>query len=179
MVERLRHESCAEPILADVPREPDLATDARGRPLFDSWTLLGCEQVADYPICEAYQAMTGAPACYQCLGADDAGGGVCAPSPSDEPRELCVPLHDLKRDCWLCVPPAAKAQACCLGLGVDCKTSDAANLSGPGQACAHHTDCEPGLLCVDGESFEAKLCACPGETPRLAACAFPRAGASQ
>jgi hypothetical protein len=161
----VHHEACAMPLPSVLPPEPFVAMDARGRPVFDYYRDLPCDDpvVEGYPTCEEY---AGQPAieCVYCAGATR----LCQTWNSQVPGERCAPLTMADPSCVTCVPPAAKRRACCEGLDPSCEPWPFEGKVKTGGACAVHADCEPGLVCIvspeplsESVHYAYGLCACP------------------
>jgi hypothetical protein len=160
-----KHPACDEPLPEPLPESPPVATTPGGRPEFDQFLELDCDQFQDQASCTADDR---APfACARCLSARE----DTAPE-----RAVCVPLAQRGcivvahgGGCLSCVAPEAKARACCLGLDIDCRPWPFDAGSGPGELCARHDDCQPGLLCKAlPEERRFGLCTCPERAPPLA-----------
>jgi len=170
------HATCAEPPPEPLPASPSVASDASGRPELDLYRDLDCDLLAAIARCA--EADPADPyACTHCLGAPGApaADAVCVP----QARRGCVPVFH-GSGCVSCVAPEVKARACCIGLDVDCRAWPFDASSRPGEPCARHSDCEPGLLCaaLDAET-RFGLCSCPEQSalpaPALDACLWERA----
>jgi hypothetical protein len=158
------HAACTEPAPETPPDAPAVASTAAGRPEFDLYRDLDCDELAQIARCDQPD-LSDPYACSHCLGASDAPAqAVCVP----RARRGCVPVFH-GPGCISCVAPEVKARACCLGLDLDCRAWPFDASSGPGQPCARGSDCEPGLLCaaVAGET-RFGLCSCPEQAPVLA-----------
>jgi hypothetical protein len=137
-----------------------------GRPEFDLFLELECAALEHHETCDAAVERGGALECEHCLGNHDserAAGAVCVP----RARRGCIAVAH-GAGCISCVAPEAKAQACCLGLEIDCRPWPFEQSSGPGELCARHDDCEAGLLCKTlAEERRFGVCSCPERTPEL------------
>jgi hypothetical protein len=161
----VKHASCAMPLPDPMPSEPRITTDAAGRPLFDYWRDFSCDDpdVAGYPTCAGY---AGEPiACELCTRASGlcTGSGGAYAAPGD------APLVARSDGCVMGVPLEAKRKACCDGSDQFCVGWPFDGTAKPGQPCAVHADCEPGLTCVSPQTliegdrgpFGYGLCVCP------------------
>ncbi len=148
----VRHATC--PLVATDLRDPkSIAVDATGRPLFDLYRDIACEDVASHPVCDQDAPCAGA----SCIQSGEAPG-VC-----EDSRNLnnFVLTMDGGR-CHEQTSRAAHAKACCEGLqGFDCRAWPYASTSKPGELCARSLDCEPGLVCEPYFTSGFGLCLCP------------------
>jgi hypothetical protein len=163
--EPIRHAACSTDRPWPLPAAPRLKVNASGRPSFDFWRDMSCDEVADYPLCSAeYLEGNSSWQCGSCWIGEEGGEGVCnfsgvSASSCDSVGELLTLREGL---CGTCIPVAAHTRACCADLpGFDCRAWPYPADSKPGQACAEHSDCEPGLICRDS-GYQAGVCVCPG-----------------
>lgn len=142
----VRHDLCGNGMPIPPPPVPLVRSDPSGRPNFDLWRDLPCEE--DTPLC------TPGDGCPSCLrGQEAAPSGVCAKygdidASCDGEGEV---LSHFDQKCWICAPIVTHARACCAGLpGFDCRVWPYPGDGKPGMVCARHEDCEPGLVCGAG-----------------------------
>ncbi len=159
-----QHGSCTQSAPADLPFV-SVPSDARGRPLFDLFRDHACtdEGVESYPTCQSYDANS-AWQCSACFGAGSADSALCVNRDARAPG--CLMLTSLDGSCSACVSAQGKAKACCAGLDVDCRPWPFDGSSGPGQLCAGHADCSPGLVCK-ADGMEGARCTCPEDLARV------------
>jgi hypothetical protein len=157
------HPACSVPRGTSLPPVVGVHGDASGRPAFDFWRDLGCESVADYPTCEVPRQVTalGDWHCYKC--SYRTGTGICS---ADDSTRCATSGNELltlgEGRCHLCAPVEAKARACCAELpDIDCRAWPYPANSKPGEGCARHDDCEPGLVCRVLADQGYGLCVCP------------------
>lgn len=160
------HRECAEAPPSPLPPLPPINMLATGRPAFDTWRDIPCEQV-DAPLCSEGESPPWE--CGSCiLGVAGANDGVCnyfdADNSCDGEGEA---IGFGEGTCQVCGPVEARARACCEGLeGFDCRSWPYDADGRPGTICARHEDCEPGLVCAapsGGAGYG--VCACPGVLP--------------
>lgn len=160
-----RHDACGEPLPEPVPESPPVATTPGGRPEFDLFFELDCGQFGDHASCTADDRDP--HACARCLSQHEdtaPESAVCVPRAQ---RGCIAVAHG--GGCVSCVAPEAKAKACCLGRDIDCRSWPFDAGSAPGELCARHEDCEPGLLCKTlPEERRFGLCMCPEQEALLA-----------
>jgi hypothetical protein len=165
----VRHPACAVALLAKLPAVPKVNQDTTGRPHFDRWRDLGCEELGDTLLCSEAGGQGGATSACSglcLLGRPTADDGVCTYPDIDRSCDgegEVVGYAD--GQCWVCAPPDVHARACCEGLpGFDCRAWPFPANGKPGMVCARHEDCEPGLLCGPGGTYSAGygICQCPG-----------------
>jgi hypothetical protein len=173
----ITHASCivAPPSAAPAPA---VKRDATGRPTFDWWRDLDCGAI---PALETCREDLDTWSCQQCLYASEAteagaaDAGLCV---YDWNLSDCLQLYHAvanvrQGSCLLCETPEWKAQACCSGaLGIDCRAWPYPADSRPGEPCARHADCEPGLLCKVSAGMDFGVCTCPEAVPSPTSC-FP------
>lgn len=160
------HPACDWPAVRSIDSTKVLVkTDARGRPGFDWWRDLTCQQASHLETCT--QDVSGRSAtCLACvLGTPDSGVGLCS---SDAIPVLCdfEPNHAVAgmpgQGCVLCGDLRLRKRACCEQLaGFDCRAWPYPANTGPGQPCARHGDCEPGLMCRIVYDRTYGICSCP------------------
>ncbi len=161
----LRHPSCQQASTATDLTSLLVDTDARGRPSFDWWRDLSCEEVAGHETCTL--DLNGRSArCEGCLrSADDADVGLCVKEPSplfcdDTPNHGVIALAS--KACLFCGDNRLHRYACCHQIeGFDCRSWPFPGNSGPQGLCARHADCEPGLMCKTGALGRFATCMCP------------------
>lgn len=166
--QQVMHPACNLPFPRSAPAEPDLPVDPTGRPAFDWWRDVDCEQLSETPACSSSDANQD---CAACLG--EPPRPACATS-SDS--DLCFgpsnAVAAFESQCTACLTVESKARACCGGgSGVDCRPWPFEGTSAVRGLCARHTDCEPGLLCSSEPSWTFGVCTCPERLPELLECA--------
>jgi hypothetical protein len=159
----VRHPSCSKYLLPPMRELPNIASDARGRPSFDLWRDIPCADVADYPLCTP-EALAGTTAwgCDSCWIGQPGDQGICSTGYGTTDCTVESELLSLRDGtCRTCAPIEAHARACCARLpGFDCRAWPYPSDSQPGEACARHADCEPGLVCIQG-GVGYGMCVCP------------------
>lgn len=158
-----QHWSCELPAPAPMPALPQVNMDEGGRPSFDRWRDVDCSAPSEFP--------AGCDSGGDCLHGGclvSADSGACTYSDVDIWCEggdgEVVGYRD--GTCWMCSPVETHAAACCAGQeGFDCRAWPFPGDSGPGEVCARHEDCEPGLVCGASAGVGYGLCQCPGTDP--------------
>ncbi len=154
-VSPVRHASCAIAAPSPLPLAPQILTDARGRPVFDRYRDISCEEAADSATCT--QVLDCGPGS-RCILLDQPGIGVCG----DRQAEVYPAMSFDDGRCVTHRSDLAHARACCDGLpGFDCRVWPYQQSSTPGQLCARHEDCELGLVCKERRYSGVGLCVCP------------------
>jgi len=156
--------TCEHAMPAIKPSVPDVNSDGWGRPLFDTWMDLSCDDTAHIQDCDASNPCDDAV----CLIGTPGGHGVCAPSGDEDiwcdgEGEVMTYYDHL---CWLCVDLAVHAAACCRYPNeFDCREWPYKGSSTPGDACARHNDCMDGLVCGRHRGLGYGICQCPQLDP--------------
>ncbi len=155
------HASCQSRAPAVLPSEIVFAEDSEDT--YGSWRSLPCDDLEVEMYSDPFNACDDTSACFYdadgCAQFASGGPGLCIPTWEDGPGEMPWLVND-HGTCGVALPAAAKRAACCLGL-VDCQAAP----KGPGGDCLHHTDCQPGLVCVGQPEWFYGICACPGVQP--------------
>ncbi len=154
-----RHGCCEEPAVCPLPVVPRVNMDDGGRPLFDSWRDVACEDAASL-LCTGESSNCWPHTCFPLAWS---GEGVCAYPDGDS---SCDGEGEAVGygggHCVFCLPPESLAAACCAGLdGVDCRAWPFPADGKPGMICARHEDCEPGLICGPAWGTGYGICQCP------------------
>ncbi len=157
-----KHWTCESVAPTPMPELPDVHKDASGRPAFDLWRDVDCGAEPLFPAPCTSGADCDGGACLT-----SGGSGVCtyvdADTSCDGEGEV-VGFRD--GACWMCSPPEVHAAACCAGIdGFDCRAWPFPGDGAPGQVCARHEDCEPGLVCGASAGSGYGICQCPGQSP--------------
>jgi len=161
--QRAKHVACSKRVPEVLPTAPPVLADAAGRPLFDYFHELDCddEAVQSYPTCASYDG-SGPFLCDACVGSPELEARFCQ---SDAiPGPTCAPLLTGEGACLSCVPLEAKRRACCEGIDELCTRWPYKGTSMLGGPCAIHDDCEPGLVCLASQSDQPVgfgRCSCP------------------
>lgn len=154
-----RHVSCVEALPERLPPVPPFNAIRGGRPAFDQWRDIECDDFLTRSICRT-DADCGS---LRCLPLAEDGLGVCTFGDIDiwcDGEGEVMSYGD--GGCYTCLPPEHHAAACCEGVeGVDCRAWPFPSDGPPGTPCARHEDCEPGLLCGRGPGSGYGLCQCP------------------
>jgi hypothetical protein len=159
------HATCKWPNV-ETDRETVLVpTDARGRPSFDWWRDITCEETSDYETCTP--DLNGrSRECDQCIRGDSsAASGLCiGPYGPDfcieGTHSIAVELNP--RGCLVCADPRLRQHACCNQIaGFDCRSWPYPGNSTVGGLCARHADCEAGLMCKTQVGWRFGTCTCP------------------
>jgi len=159
---RKHHINCELPLDEPLPELPEVPMTADGRPLFDTWRDMDCEEAeAQTSLCSGAGTQPGA-----CILGDSGGQGVATFGDVDTRCDGEGPVIGHHHgQCWVCSPVEVHARACCEMLaGFDCRAWPYPADGKPGMVCARHGDCEPGLLCGAGGDYAGGygICQCPG-----------------
>jgi hypothetical protein len=156
----IRHRSCIATLPEQLPEEPSVSVSATGRPWFDTYRDIACDDLTDYPTCESDTDCPGST-CVHRAGQP----GVCH-STWRQTSPLMLSFDDGR--CITTVPFEAQARACCARLeGFECRMWPYHQDGLPGQACSRHGDCQPGLVCQQASSLSETpvyglgVCRCP------------------
>jgi hypothetical protein len=127
-----------------------VGVSATGRPWFDSYHDISCADLTGAPTCANDSDCPNA----FCLQKGIATG-VCV-APSSSTSTLLISFDD--GSCLAELTFEAQAKACCAKLsGFDCREWPYPHDGKPGQTCARHEDCEPGLLCKSGAGVDLTI----------------------
>jgi len=168
---------CERALPETLPEVPTIRENATGRPLFDLWRDVSCDDATEAELCSEASGIGGASSgcgglCFR--GEPSAEDGVCSYGDIDvscDGEGEVIGYND--GQCWMCSPPRVHARACCEGFaGFDCRAWPFPADGKPGMVCARHDDCEAGLVCGPGGTYASGygICQCPGvdlELPEL------------
>ena len=156
----IRHASCIASLPEELPEQPAVSVSATGRPWFDTYRDIRCDDLTDYPTCEGDSDCPGST-CVHLEGAR----GVCH-STWRESAPLVLSFDGGR--CITKVPFEAQAKACCAHLpGFACNEWPYEAPVGPGEACSRHADCQAGLICEQAVALSESpvdglgVCVCP------------------
>jgi hypothetical protein len=141
-----KHAQCLLSVGDKLPAEPRLTQSKKGAyPQLNEWTSLECP-VTDPEERGTCNAVDPCPVEFSLCLRPEKGEGLCLSNESQE-----VPLGYGDEQCVAFAAAWVKAQLCCAKTpGIDCRTWPFHGTSKPGQICALHADCEPGLWCQGG-----------------------------
>ncbi len=153
-----QHATCAVALPADLREDLQVEVGPTGRPIFDLYRDISCDQAASHPTCsnsseceDGFCAIGGAQQI-----------GYCRPDTS-------TPLSPTTFDSGACLdwlPLPARKKACCDEVpGVDCRPWPFETKSGPRLLCATQKDCELGLVCKQYAPSSIAVCVCPDLDP--------------
>jgi hypothetical protein len=160
-----QHASCTMPNTASDLEALVVPTDARGRPSFDWWRDISCEEVTVWETCTP--DLNGRSRdCEQCIRGDElAETGLCL---GDYRPAFCESINNQtvgelsEKGCLFCADNRMRRHACCNQIaGFDCRSWPYPSNSELGGLCARHADCEPGLVCKTIADWPFGSCTCP------------------
>ena len=154
------HASCAAALPEVLPAPPPVPLDASGRPLFDLYRNVSCDDAAQQPLCDE-NTLCPSEFGASCVQSSASDPGICAYH-DDNTGRIPFTLDEGRCVTWGVL--AVHQRACCAHIpGVDCRAwpygQAQSRTSKIGELCARHGDCEPGLLCK--AFYEVGLCSCP------------------